>query len=191
VRLFVALDLPGEVREALTALIAGLKPKSRDARWVEPRNLHVTLKFIGFIDASKLQPIQDALARVHSPQPIVLNFHDLGFFPNERRPRVFWCGVEGSSNLAALAADIDSALAPLGIESEKRAYIPHLTLARLKTDTGADALVRAAESMKARDFGPARETHFHLYESLLKPTGAQYNRLTSFPILSGSAAKAG
>jgi 2'-5' RNA ligase len=190
VRLFVALDLPDDVREALAGLIAKLKPKSRNARWVEPKNLHITLKFIGHVDNAKLQPIQDSLALVHSSQPIELTFRGIGLFPNERRRRVVWCGIGASPNLPSLAADIDAAVAPLGIERETRAFVPHLTLARFKSDKGVRDLVAAVQTMKSRDFGAAREAHFHLYESLLKPTGAQYNRLASFPIVSGSAAKA-
>ncbi|MGH9747738.1 MAG: RNA 2',3'-cyclic phosphodiesterase [Candidatus Acidiferrales bacterium] len=189
-RLFVALDLPDGVRRALAELIATLQPQSRAARWVQPQNLHITLKFIGHVENDWLAPIQDALSKVHSAQPIELRLHGMGFFPDERRPRAVWCGIAASPNLAPLAAEIDRALTPLGVEAETRPFIPHLTLARFKTDEGAAALVAAANEMKSYDFGEALETNFHLYESLLKPTGAQYNRLASFPIVSGSAAKA-
>jgi RNA 2',3'-cyclic 3'-phosphodiesterase len=190
VRLFVALDLPEAVRHALAELIANLKPKSRGARWVQPENLHITLKFIGHVGNEKLSPIQSALSSIHAAQPIELHFRGMGFFPNERRPRAFWCGVAGSPNLAELAADIDRALAPLGIEAETRPFTPHLTLARFKSDEGVREMVHAATDMKSADFGVATETNFHVYESLLKSTGAQYNRVASFPFVGGSTAKA-
>jgi RNA 2',3'-cyclic 3'-phosphodiesterase len=190
VRLFVALDLPDAVRRALAEFIAKLKPKSRGARWIHPENLHITLKFIGHVGNKKLSPIHAALSWIHSEQPIELHFRGMGFFPNERRPRVFWCGIAGSPNLAELAADIDRALLPLGIEADTRPFTPHLTLARFKSDAGVHKLVRAATDMKSTDFGVATETNFHLYESLLKSTGAQYNRLASFPFVGGSTVKA-
>jgi RNA 2',3'-cyclic 3'-phosphodiesterase len=190
VRLFVALDLPEAVRRALAELIAKLQPKSRGARWVRPENLHITLKFIGHVGNEKLSPIQSALSSIHAAQPIELHFRGMGFFPNEHRPRAFWCGVAASPNLAELAADIDRALVPLGIEAEKRPFTPHLTLARFKSDEGVREVVRAATGMKSTDFGAATETNFHLYESLLKSTGAQYNRVASFPFVGGSTAKA-
>jgi RNA 2',3'-cyclic 3'-phosphodiesterase len=190
VRLFVALDLPEAVRHALAELIANLKPKSQGARWVQPENLHITLKFIGHVGNEKLSPIQSALSSIHTAQPIELRFRGIGFFPNERRPRAFWCGVAGSPNLAELAADIDRALVPLGIEAETRPFTPHLTLARFKSDEGVREVVHAANDMKSNDFGAATETNFHLYESLLKSTGAQYNRVASFPFVGGSTAKA-
>ena len=189
-RLFVALDLPDEVRSALSELITKLKPLSRGARWVPPESLHVTLKFIGWIGDDKLQPTQEILASIRSSQPVELNFRGSGFFPNERRPRVFWCGLEASPNLAEIAAALDAALVPLGIKAETRPYTPHLTLARFKSSEGVAALVKAAGSLKMRDFGGTTATNFHLYESLLKSSGAQYNRLASFPFAGGSTANA-
>jgi 2'-5' RNA ligase len=190
VRLFVALDLPDEVRASLSDLIVKLKPKSHGARWVQAANLHITLKFIGHVGAEKLGPIQHALEGIHSPRPIDVTFRRMGFFPNDRRPRVVWCGVHASPNLANLAAEIDRSLGPLGVEAETRPFTPHLTLARFKSSERVADLVRAAEGMESAEFGSTTETEFHLYESLLKPSGAQYNRLASFPIVSGSAAKA-
>ena len=189
-RLFVALDLPDQVRHAITELIAKLQPKSRTARWIKPENLHITLKFIGHVEDEKLSPIQTALSTIHTSQPIELHFRGMGFFPNEHRPRAFWCGIAASPNLAELAADIDRALAPLGIEAETRPFTPHLTLARFKSDEGIREVVHAATDMKSTDFGAATMTNFHLYESLLKSTGAQYNRLASFPFVGGSTAQA-
>jgi 2'-5' RNA ligase len=190
VRLFVALDLPEPVRTSLGQLITKLKSKSRAARWVPPENLHITLKFIGYVGNEKLSPIESALSSIRAAHPIELHFRGMGFFPNERRPRVFWCGIAGSPNLAELAADIDRALAPLGVGAETRPFTPHLTLARFKSDEGVPEVVRVATDMKSTDFGAAIETHFHLYESLLKSTGAQYNRVASFPFVGGSTAKA-
>ena len=105
-----------------------------------------------------------------------------------RSPRAFWRGIAGSPNLVQLAAAIDQTLVPLGIEAETRPFTPHLTLARFKSDEGIREVVRAATDMKSTDFGAATETNFHLYESLLKSTGAQYNRVASFPFVGGSTA---
>ena len=189
-RLFVALDLPEPVRHAITELIAKLQPKSRTARWIRPENLHITLKFIGHVGNEKLSPIQTALSSIRAAQPIELHFRGMGFFPNEHRPRAFWCGIAASPILAELAANIDRALVPLGVEAETRPFAPHLTVARFKSDEGIREVVHAANDMKSTDFGAAFETNFHLYESLLKSTGAQYNRLASFPFVGGSTAQA-
>jgi len=190
VRLFVALDLPDQVRHSIAELIAKLQPKSRAARWIKPENLHITLKFIGHVGNEKLSPIQSALSSIRATQPVELHFRGMGFFPNEHHPRVFWCGIASSPNLVELAADIDRALVPLGIDAETRPFTPHLTLARFKSDEGIREVVQTATDMKSTDFGAATETNFHLYESLLKSTGAQYNRGASFPFVGGSTAQA-
>jgi 2'-5' RNA ligase len=190
VRLFAALDLPDQVRHSIAELIAKLQSKSRSPRWIKPENLHITLKFIGHVGNEKLEPIRNALSLIHATQPVELHFRGMGFFPNERRPRAFWCGIASSSNLGELAANIDRALVPLGIEAETRPFTPHLTLARFKSEEGIREVVQAATDMKSTDFGAATETNFHLYESLLKSTGAQYNRVASFSFVDGSTAQA-
>ena len=188
-RLFVAIDVPQAVRQALGELIARLRTESRGAKWVRPEAMHVTLKFIGEVEPGKVDAIRAALRDVHSGEAVDLNFRALGFFPNERRPRVLWCGIAASPNLARLAVDVDEALKPLKIPAESRKFAPHLTLARFPLDRGEpgaeDKLVRAADEMKSYEFGSTRETEFHLIHSQLKPSGAEYTRLESFPIVKG------
>ena len=200
-RLFVAIDLPVEVRRALGDLIAELRQQSPEARWVRPEGMHITLKFLGHVsdgaDAPQLGSIRTALATVCSSDPIDMQFRGVGFFPDARRPRVVWCGIDASPNLAQLAADIDRALEPLGFPPEDRAFVPHLTLARLnasrgpkknaRASSGGAGLVRAAEERKSREFGSARETEFHLYESILRPSGAEYRKLETYPFVKGTA----
>ena len=186
-RLFVALDFPAAVRERLRDLIARLKTQSGAARWVRPEAMHVTLKFIGEAESPRLDPLRAALAEIRSPQPVEMQFCGLGFFPHERQPRVLWCGVEASPNLAQLAADIETSLQPLGFPAETRKFMPHLTLARFPSSQGADQIVAAANELKSCEFGSARETEFHLIESVLKPSGAQYNRLASFAFVKEAA----
>ncbi len=190
-RLFIALDLPEKVRQALDGLIAQLQPKCPSARWVRPEGIHVTLKFIGYTDASKLDALLAALAPVGSAHPVEMKFRGLGFFPNERRPQVLWCGVEAAKDLAELAAKIELALAPVNVPRESRPFAPHLTLARLQPGETSraemDELFRAAEEMKKQSFGSARATEFYLYESILKRSGAEYKRLHTFPLVKGPA----
>lgn len=188
-RLFVAIDIPQAVRSALGELIARLRMDSRGAKWVRPEAMHVTLKFIGEVEAEQVGEIRAALRAVHSGEAVDMNFHGLGFFPNERRPRVLWCGIAASPNLAKLAADVDGALKPLGIPVESRDFVPHLTLARFSLDRSGpgvlDKLVCAADEMTSYDFGSTRETEFHLIHSQLRPSGAEYTRIESFPIVKG------
>ena len=183
-RLFAALDLPDALRHSLVDAIEQLKPKCREARWVRPESMHLTLKFIGHAiadgDTQKLDELRTALATVRSDQPIEIRFSGLGFFPNERRPRVVWCGIKASLNLARIAAEIDRVLEPLGIPREKRDFVPHLTLARIDPPRRVDALARAAAEQQSADFGSARESEFFLFESKLRPSGPVYTKIESY-----------
>ena len=179
-RLFVALDFPDAIRDAIRDLIARLKPLCKDARWVRPEGMHVTLKFIGYTEPEKLEKITAALAGVHSSAPVEMRFRGVGFFPTERRPRVFWGEIKASKNLGELASGIENALVPLGIPAEKREFLPHLTFARFESPKGTAKLLDAAKDFQSLDLGATRETEFHLYESILHRSGAEYTKHKSF-----------
>lgn len=190
-RLFVAFDLPEAARQQLRELIERLRKLCPGARWVRPEGIHVTLKFIGQVEAAKAASIRRALAPIRSEHSADMQFRGARFFPTERRPRVFWCGVEPSPSVAELAAKIETAVESLGVAREPRAFVPHLTLARIDPEKIALAqlgrLVKAASELQDTAFGSARETQFHLYESATKPGGAEYRRLETFPFLKGPA----
>src|ERR1700690_3813670 len=161
-RLFVALDLPEEVRQSFRELIAALKRDCPGVRWVRPEGIHVTLKFIGYTDDGNLEAICTALSFIASDAPVEMRFHGLGFFPNERQPRVVWCGVQGSANLATLAAAVGRSLEPDGVPSEARPFVPHLTLARVEPGKISHAevqkLSQAVRAIGVKVFGSVRET---------------------------------
>jgi RNA 2',3'-cyclic 3'-phosphodiesterase len=179
-RLFVALEIPAAVRDNLATLIKDLRNLEPKSRWVRPENLHVTLKFIGQAPPDKLEAIRIALGGVRAVQAVELDFRGLGFFPNEKHPRVLWANMEASSNLKSLAADIDHALEILGVAREQRAFTPHLTLARFPSPRIPEKLRNAIQQNIEREFGSLRTGEFHLIESKLKPSGAEYARLASF-----------
>jgi RNA 2',3'-cyclic 3'-phosphodiesterase len=189
VRLFVALQIPDPIRNEYAALIDELrrldgKAHPKKPKWVRPENLHVTLKFIGHVDPAKLDSIRTALAVVRSPVEVRLHFRNIGYFPNEKRPRVIWGGMEASENLAPLAHAVDQQIATLGFLAEERAFTPHLTLARLDPPGISPELRAAIEKQMTHDFGGLHSSEFHLIESKLKPTGAEYTTLRSYSFVS-------
>jgi 2'-5' RNA ligase len=184
-RVFVALDIPEPVRAAIERLIAKLRPVCRGARWVRIEGAHVTLKFVGEVPPEKIEPIKAALGTVFLTAPVELIFRGVGFFPNAKRPRVFWAGIEGGSELGSLAAAVESALESLGIDRDPRAFSPHLTLARLESPDGLDAL--RAGIAGPFEFGRGIASEFHLYQSVLKPGGAEYTRLATFRFVRSQA----
>ena len=180
-RLFVALELPPAVREALREVAARLRPAGTPGvRWTDPAGIHLTLKFIGEVERAKAEAIRAALAAVRAERPVSVAFRGMGWFPNARRPHVLWAGVEAASELAELAASIEQALEPLGIPRETREFRPHLTLARIKDDRGLDRLRQEVERLGAPEFGRALYGELDLMESTLQRQGALYTRVERF-----------
>lgn len=185
-RLFVALEIPADVRDNLAVFLKDMRERSeqlaeKGVRWVRPENLHVTLKFIGEVAEARLEGIRAALSTVRSEATLAVRLRGLGFFPNENRPAVLWTGLDAATQLPTLATDIDDALATQGITKEKRAFVPHLTVARLATPMLHEKLRQAIRKNAEREFGSFDAREFHLVESKLKPTGAEYTSLGSFP----------
>ena len=186
-RLFVALEIPAGVRENLAALVRELRAIAPQARWIRAENLHVTLKFIGEVPPSKLDAIRTALASVRGPRPVTLEFRGLGFFPDEKRPRIFWADIAAGPEetaLARLARAIGDSLEPLGIAPEQRNFSGHLTLARFPQGPGnIETLRAAARERAALSFGRHTAREFCLFESELQPGGSKYTRLAAFPLV--------
>jgi 2'-5' RNA ligase len=178
-RLFVAIDLPAEVISALERLVNRLRPLARIS-WTRPDNWHLTTKFIGEWPEDRVGEIEAALRALAGREPMPIRVRGLGFFPSPRAPRVFWAAVEAPESLAALARDMDKALARLGVEQERRPFSPHLTLARIKEPTPLDGLHGAIEKLTLMEFGSFTADRFCLYRSTLQPGGAVYTRLAEF-----------
>jgi 2'-5' RNA ligase len=185
-RLFTAIDLPGEVSGSLDALLEKLRPAAR-IRWSRVANLHITTKFIGDWPGERLAELSSALRQVRPPGEISISLRGFGWFPNPHQPRVFWIGVHAPESLAALARATDEAAAALGIARETKLYRPHLTLARLDAQKdppgSARALRSAVASLPSPDAGSFHATGWHLYLSEPGPGGSQYTRLETFSLL--------
>lgn len=182
-RIFIALDIPGEIRGRIIEFMERARACAPEARWARPEGVHVTLKFVGEVSEAKAQEIKSALATVKA-EPFNVRFGGAGFFPTPRSPRVFWIGVEGGEGLAGLAAAIDTATHKLGIAREDRAYSPHLTLARSGTGPGAGQLLRPLQHLLQAEgdlhFGTMTAREFFLYRSELQRGGARYSKLERF-----------
>jgi 2'-5' RNA ligase len=175
------MEIPELVRGSIGELIAELR-KVTGARWVRAESLHVTLKFVGEVRTETLEKLKAALAEVHSAAPVEIKFRGTGFFPNEKRPRVFWAGIEASSNLPVLADEIEKRFEALGIPREQRPFHPHLTLARFDSPQGLDPLRERIAQLGVLEFGSVTAREFHLYQSELNRGGAVYTKLATFPL---------
>jgi 2'-5' RNA ligase len=147
----------------------------KGVRWVGQENLHFTLKFLGEIKEEQVAPIASALEHVLGTVPrFPIVGRGIGVFPDIKRARVLWVGLEGKA-LAALAMGVETALEPLGFAREKREFSPHLTIGRWHHfDSHGDSLRREIERWKERDFGVSRVNEVIFFQSVLKSEGAVY-----------------
>jgi 2'-5' RNA ligase len=183
VRLFIAIEMSDEIRRKLESFLDELRGIAPQVKWVRAANLHVTLKFLGHTDAARISQMVNALQSIRSSRPVSLEFRGLGFFPNEKRPRVFWAGMTSSTNLSGLATDIDHAMHQCGFPLEARPFTPHLTLARFDPPGLPSNLGGILKQHASDNFGSLSTPEFHLIESTLKSTGAEYTTIQSFRFL--------
>jgi RNA 2',3'-cyclic 3'-phosphodiesterase len=183
-RLFIAIDLPEPIRAGLAQMQERFKRFVRDAKWVKPTGIHLTLKFLGYVDPEKIHEIGASLSYISGSFPAVsVSVQGCGFFPNPRRPNVVWAGVQ-SEELLVLQQEVENAMERLGFEKENRKFHPHLTLARLKNTRGTlPSLAEEAEKWKSKDLGHFTAQSFVLFESILKRDGAEYHKLQEFPLI--------
>lgn len=189
-RLFVAVDPDERTRRRLAKMLEALKGAVGRARWTasfpRPENLHLTLKFLGTVEAARLPEIGQQIARVGSTDRFEIAFEGLGAFPSRSRPRILWVGVtQGAEALKSLAEQVDRYFAEVGFEPEGREFKPHLTLARLKTARGSATSV--LENVSPREAGSSPVTEITLYRSELGPGGSRYTPLVTIPLGTSSA----
>lgn len=182
-RLFVAIELPTEIQQKLDIAEKHFKRFARDAKWVRVQGIHLTLKFLGYVEPARISAIEEALSHQCGVPPFVVEAKGCGFFPNSRRPAVFWVGVHAEP-LAPLQQAIVEAMAALGFEKEKRPFSAHLTLARFRDPHGLIPLAQEVEKYNEGSYGKFLVSEFVLFESILHPQGAEYRALRRFALAS-------
>jgi len=178
-RLFIALELPTQVKDRLLELQGRLKACGADVRWTRPEGIHLTLKFLGDTDPSAVDSLAEGLGRAASESPcFTLEASGAGAFPNLRRPRVLWAGVKGDLDaLGALQGRVEREAASLGYEPEKRGFSPHLTLGRVRSPKNQQRLIDALAKEAYVELGRIEADRLILFQSELRPSGAVYTAL--------------
>jgi 2'-5' RNA ligase len=194
IRAFIAIPLPDSLLRQLTSLQRrlGEQMPQRSVRWVRTEGIHLTLKFLGDTPTDELPGIRQALTAVARNAPAsTFTVGGIGCFPNTRRPRVVWVGVqEPTGRLAVLQDAIEEVMAPFGFKPEGRGFTPHLTLGRVGRKARRDEAARVGEVVAGTEVGRLAEVaadRFELIRSVLKPTGAEYTTLEVFVLGAGSA----
>ena len=185
IRSFIAIELPDELKRALTRLQDLLKPgQPTSVKWVDPYSIHLTLKFLGSISTDMVGKITTALEEaVRGMSPFHLEAGGLGAFPGLKRVQVVWVGVSGEMDkLRQLQQRIESGLVPLGFAPESRPFSPHLTLARLRDRATPDERQSLGQLIAGSSFDTVYTIDvgsIHLMKSQLTREGAIYSRISS------------
>ena len=174
-RLFVAIRPPEPIRDRLIGAMGGIS----GARWQSDEQLHLTLRFIGEVDRHRAGDIHAALGAIHHPR-FAIAISGLGTFDRRGQPESVWAGVTPHQPLRELHKKVDQAIARVGVAPEQRAYLPHITLARLKRSSGS---VRNLLEQSGGLSSPAFTVEsFALFESKLTPDGAAYSVIERYPL---------
>jgi 2'-5' RNA ligase len=187
VRLFIAINLPADVRSEVVAATASLRTAAPEVAWISDQRLHLTLKFLGDVDEARLDELSAALAAVAGQhRELVMTVGGVGAFPNFRRARVVWIGIGQEARLELLHHDIELACESLGFDVEGRAFRPHLTLGRVKHMLPEQRLRMLSRVGKQIDF----RTDFvvrsvDLMSSELSQSGPTYRTVVSAALRSG------
>ncbi len=191
VRAFIAIELPDSVKSTLSQLQDNLKQSgSAPVKWVDPHSVHLTLKFLGNIEAGTVPEVTKAISEAaRGIAPLRLELGEPGVFPNLRAPRVVWVGLGGeTATLSVIQENIENALIPFGFSPERRAFSPHLTLGRVRERSSPDERRRLGEavaSLKVDTKLSFTVDSLSLMRSRLTPEGALYSRLSSVALESG------
>jgi 2'-5' RNA ligase len=186
-RLFLAIELAQDLLDALESAIVPLGADSPEIAWVPPTKRHLTLKFLGEVSEERLDRVvalTDDVARQH--RAFSMQLGGIGAFPNFRRARVVWIGVEHDPRLELLHHDLEVAGESEGFEIEGRAFRPHVTLARVRSSIDVERARRLARAARRIDFSATVDVgEITLFESTLAQSGATYRRVHAAQLAGG------
>ncbi|MEK6528281.1 MAG: RNA 2',3'-cyclic phosphodiesterase [Nitrospirota bacterium] len=182
-RCFIAIELPDSVKSCLTRLQDELKKCKADIRWVNPGNVHLTLKFLGNIKEEMLQTISNGMKKVcSSSNPFNLEIKGIGMFPNAKSPRVLWLGVENNSFIMSLQTGIEKEMEKAGFKQEERKFKAHLTIGRFRSSSGKEDIFKAVSTHEKDSLGIINVNSMSLMKSELNPDGARHTRIAEIPL---------
>ena len=182
--MFIAFALPDHIKSGLGRAQEGLKSFGLKAKWVRLQSIHLTLKFLGNIEADQVDPVAAKMAEAaRGIGPFILGAKGVGVFPNIRRPRVVWAGLAGDlGQLEGLQRNLDAALSAIGFAGEKRSFKGHLTLGRFKGRMDSQQVAQALEQYSGFKTQTFTAQQLVLFKSQLEPKGAVYSKLKIVPL---------
>ncbi|HHT9121162.1 MAG TPA: RNA 2',3'-cyclic phosphodiesterase [Candidatus Hypogeohydataceae bacterium YC41] len=184
-RLFAAIEVADVIKKKLKECQERLKEVGGDVGWMNVENIHITLKFLGYLEEEHLTQAKDIINQsIQGIKPFSLQFKGIGGFPRFQRPRVIFIAAEDKMGyLSTMNSRLEEGFQALGVEKEDRAYEPHLTLGRVKSPHNIEKLVRFMEKYKGETFGEQLVSRVLLMQSQLTPEGPIYTKLEEFPLM--------
>ena len=184
IRAFVAVPIPDRILQEIERTTTKIRTLGLNARFPKLDSIHLTLKFLGDVEPAKISEVSSSLDdAVRTLAPFEIALQGVGVFPNVRRPRVVWVGVQTLPALLELQRRVEENLVRLGFEPERRSYRPHLTIARLKDTRNLTRLGNfLEEEVTDPRIGSLRVDEVRLMRSILQPQGAQYHQISNHPL---------
>lgn len=178
-RTFIAIELSDDIRSSLSQIESHLKYSGADVKWVDEKNIHLTLKFLGEVDEEKCGRIKGILDKIAgSAGSFELNVKDIGAFPKMDHPRVIWVGLDkGAAESRSLAEKIDDELSKMGFEKETRPFTAHLTIGRVRSSKNKQALKEKIQNAQRPAPNAQLIRSITLFQSKLTPKGPIYTKL--------------
>ncbi len=184
-RLFVAVWPDENLRGEIAGVVGELKKADADIKWVSAENLHLTLKFLGEVETGKVEEIVSTLKSVRQ-KSFEMEVGNLGAIPNSRHPKTIFADVtSGGKPLQELAQAIGNTLEKTGFERDPRAFIPHVTLGRVKSPKNLQKYFLKMSEHKGQIFGKISVTRFYLVKSDIRPQGPAYTEIAEIPLENG------
>jgi 2'-5' RNA ligase len=184
IRTFIAFKLPKNIISSISEIQNRFKSYAFKARWVNPENIHLTLKFLGNINHTDIEKISKTIINtVNGYAPVSLAVKGVGVFPGIKRPRVIWVGLTGEiEQLTGIQNEIEENLEELGFPREKRPFRGHLTLGRIKGKINPKKLLDAMKKFEKFESELFIADKIYLFKSDLKSTGSVYTELKSISL---------
>ena len=186
VRTFIGVEIGDAIRVNVVSLQQSLAKAGADVNWVPPENLHVTLLFLGEVgDRDLVEVCRAAAGAVRGEPPFPLRVSGVGAFPNARRPKTLWAGVtDGAAELVRLHGLIAQPLLDLGAyRQEERAYTPHVTIGRVKSEAAGYQIAPEVTKRLAWEGGHTQVEEVVVFSSELRRDGSVYTPLGRAPLL--------
>ena len=180
-RVFIAVPIPAEIRRGLAGLEKRLMAAGADIKWVSEENLHITLKFLGYVEPDRMDAICRAVeSAAEGTAAFEAALSGVGAFPKVSRPSVVWAGTSaGHEELKALSERVEVALESIGFAREDRPFSAHITIGRVKSPKNRDALREMIERLREEDMGSFSVESVAVMRSDLRPTGPMYTAIAN------------